>query len=418
MEREMSFPKYQPIIFLITSLFIFLYLLVFQGCGEKSPTESDNTAAAVQSTSPSSNETNVFVNRTINITFSEAMNKTSAQEALTIVPAVAGAFSWSGNTLKFTPTSPLTREITYTITINTTAKDLAGNALLQAYTWSFTTTTIKPAAPTDIKASISENRVRLTWKDNSDNEDGFRIEKRKIGEQLAVHDKVGLNITSYTITGLDPNTRYDVAVRAFNDYGVSSGAMTSITTKSVIDTLDVQKDATIYFWRWNTGSDVGNWNYENETNYNRIGTDNIAFNEYYYSIVMYFGDIRSLVSVKKRPVKSAQIEFHLIDNPNEGFPIFKAELNSRNWSESTITHENGPSYDKNSILTSNLQIFGNKAILPMTKSVQYVLDRTDQHGGFWLYSELSLPYRDRYYTLSTKEDSDPAKRPKLIIEFD
>jgi uncharacterized protein YfaS (alpha-2-macroglobulin family) len=61
-----------------------------------------------------------------------------------IVPAVKGTFRWSGTTtLIFTPDKPLPTATELNVTIDKTAKSVAGNTLDQPYRWSFTTPTIR-----------------------------------------------------------------------------------------------------------------------------------------------------------------------------------------------------------------------------------------------------------------------------------
>ena len=75
---------------------------------------------------------------------------------------------------------------------------------------------IGATGPSDLTATpISSIWIDLSWTDNSDNETGFKIE-RKIGagssySQIAV---VGADITSYSDTGLTPETTYYYKVRA------------------------------------------------------------------------------------------------------------------------------------------------------------------------------------------------------------
>src|SRR5947207_13982124 len=52
---------------------------------------------------------------------------------------VAGIVSYTNGTATFTPADNLAPLTTYTVTINTGAKDLAGNALTSDITWNFTT---------------------------------------------------------------------------------------------------------------------------------------------------------------------------------------------------------------------------------------------------------------------------------------
>jgi hypothetical protein len=82
---------------------------------------------------------NVPVTTTITVTFSEPMDKLSAQNAFSISPTMPGSFSWSGNTMIFTPDSDLEYDTTYAVTVDTGAMDLAANHMNAPYSWQFTT---------------------------------------------------------------------------------------------------------------------------------------------------------------------------------------------------------------------------------------------------------------------------------------
>ncbi len=91
-----------------------------------------------------------------------------------------------------------------------------------------------PAAPGGLTASaVSSSRIDLAWTDNSNDEEGFRIE-RCTGSgcsnfsQLAT---VGIGVTSYSNTGLTGGASYSYRVRAYNNGGNSaySGAATATT---------------------------------------------------------------------------------------------------------------------------------------------------------------------------------------------
>jgi hypothetical protein len=97
----------------------------------------DTTPPTIIAHSPKG--TSVSVGTQISVTFSKAMNQFSAQSAFSISPSVPGTFSWNGNQMVFTPSLNLAYLTTYTITIGTGAKDLAGNLLKSPYSWSFTT---------------------------------------------------------------------------------------------------------------------------------------------------------------------------------------------------------------------------------------------------------------------------------------
>ncbi len=104
-------------------------------------TTVDTAPPTVIATSPIANATGVAINTTIRVTFSEAMNTTSAQSAFSISPTVSGSRSWNFNNdvMTFTPAANLSCNKTYTVTIGTGAKDLVGLPLANAYIWSFTT---------------------------------------------------------------------------------------------------------------------------------------------------------------------------------------------------------------------------------------------------------------------------------------
>jgi hypothetical protein len=75
----------------------------------------------------------------------------------------------------------------------------------------------------------ARDQIDLTWIDNANNEQGFRIE-RKIGTGAwAQIGEVPENTSSFRDNGLAPNTVYRYRIRAFNASGISgfaaSGAM-------------------------------------------------------------------------------------------------------------------------------------------------------------------------------------------------
>jgi hypothetical protein len=84
---------------------------------------------------------NVPVNTKIKIGFSEAMDETSVENAFSISPNVNGVFTWEGATVTFTPTTLLTDETQYNVSISTQAKNLDGIGLKDIETWSFFTGT-------------------------------------------------------------------------------------------------------------------------------------------------------------------------------------------------------------------------------------------------------------------------------------
>ena len=75
----------------------------------------------------------------------------------------------------------------------------------------------KVKAPSDLKViKTTQNSVTIEWKDNSDNEEGFRIYKKKTGKKTyTLIATVGKNVTVYTDSGLSSSTSYEYKVVSF-----------------------------------------------------------------------------------------------------------------------------------------------------------------------------------------------------------
>ena len=111
---------------------------------------------SVVSAIPVNGATGVPISQVLSATFNEAMScATLASPAATFTvtgpgaTAVAGTVSCTGAVATFTPSSGLAINTTYTATISTGAKSLAGTPLAANYVWTFRTGPA-PAAPTVI----------------------------------------------------------------------------------------------------------------------------------------------------------------------------------------------------------------------------------------------------------------------------
>ncbi|MGI9043509.1 MAG: Ig-like domain-containing protein [Gemmatimonadaceae bacterium] len=134
-------------------------------------TTVDVTPPTVVLTIPVPGATQVSPVANINVDFSEPMNPASInastlQARVTNGAAIAGTVTYNAATRRatLTPTSPLPNFSSITATITTGATDLAGNALRQATTWTFTTRddippTVIAASPANGATGVSPNAV-------------------------------------------------------------------------------------------------------------------------------------------------------------------------------------------------------------------------------------------------------------------
>jgi YVTN family beta-propeller protein len=91
-----------------------------------------------------------------------------------------------------------------------------------------------PNAPSGLSAVKNDNNnIELSWNDNSSDELGFKIERRKdTADRYVQTATVGAGVTTYTNSGLQDNTSYQFRVRAFNeaadsDYADAAEAITA-----------------------------------------------------------------------------------------------------------------------------------------------------------------------------------------------
>ncbi len=120
-----------------------------------------------------------------------------------------------------------------------------------------------PSAPTGLFAIADTFTVDLNWTDNSDNELGFKIERKD--DSLSVPglwtliDSVGADVTTFTDIGLTPNTVYSYKVYAYNAVGNSESD--SVQTVTIIPVELTSFTASV------TGNRVNlNWSTVTETN--------------------------------------------------------------------------------------------------------------------------------------------------------
>ncbi len=121
----------------------------------------DTTLPVVTLTVPANGAAGVLINTRIAATFTEAMDPLTINTITFTLKqgatAVAGTVTYSGVTAVFIPLGPLAFNTTYTATITTGARDLAGNALASNFVWSFITGAAPDTTPPTVSSTIPVN---------------------------------------------------------------------------------------------------------------------------------------------------------------------------------------------------------------------------------------------------------------------
>jgi thiol-disulfide isomerase/thioredoxin len=225
-----------------------------------------------------------------------------------------------------------------------------------------------PIAPSKFSATeLSQNIIALIWQDNSDNETGFKIE-RKTGTTGVFSQIVTIGATTgygsgvyYEDSGLAANTTYCYRVRAYNAAGNSSysneacattqastplpststGPATNITFNSVTlnGTVNPNGVETGALFQWGSTTSYGNLT---DSQIIGNGTDNINIsvnlNElssdttYHFRIVATnsaggttFGEDQDFMTYKKVTIaNTSNIGLNLHNNPSEDSPVIIA----------------------------------------------------------------------------------------------
>lgn len=108
-----------------------------------------------------------------------------------------------------------------------------------------------PDAPTNlISNAVSSNAINLSWTDNSNNEEGFSIERALdnggSAGTFSLLATVATNINSYSDTGLSASTKYYYRIRAYNSVGNSNYSNeTSATTQNISPPTQIIADHTV-----------------------------------------------------------------------------------------------------------------------------------------------------------------------------
>jgi hypothetical protein len=241
-----------------------------------------------------------------------------------------------------------------------------------------TTLDVIPSAPSELTAiAVNSSHVDLNWIDNSENEDGFVVQRRNESgvewDELATLEP---NITSYSDEELEADTGYYYRISAYNEIGFSEyseDAMASTghappAAPSGLEAHAISRDQIDLAWRDNSNSEEGfiidvspndtmHWNAISLHNANQIyyqlteiGSDTLhffrvrAYNQYGISPN---SDIVSATIPQSAPVapwnlfatpissSSAQLEWSDNSNNENGFIVEIMDDSTDQWIEKT-----------------------------------------------------------------------------------
>ena len=190
------------------------------------------------STAPSDLQATVVSSTHINLDWSdnsfnedgfEIERKTGAEGKFTQIGAVVGDKARVGD-ISYSDTG-LDCATTYYYRVR--AYNWAGNSSYSNKISVSTQACVIPAAPSALQsAPVVSGQVFLSWKDNSDNEDGFKIEKKTDASgTYSLIQTTASDVNFYSDTGLSAGATYYYRVYAYNSVGNSSysNEVTTIT---------------------------------------------------------------------------------------------------------------------------------------------------------------------------------------------
>jgi hypothetical protein len=189
---------------------------------------TDTTPPSVVSTNPATSATSICTNKSVNATFSEAMNPSTINTATFTVAASTAAgtplagtvvYDATSNIATFTPTSALAANTSYIATLTTGVKDLTGNALATASATTFTTgSAVCTTAP-----ALGGAQPFGSF--------GGSATVTNAGLNTVVHGDLGVNAASTKITGLRDSGGNSYTITPSNN-GLVTGLVYTLTAPS------------------------------------------------------------------------------------------------------------------------------------------------------------------------------------------
>ena len=166
-----------------------------------SASSTDLTAPTIKSADPANKATNVAINKTIKVTFSETIKTGNYWIELKNSNGKTVSFtkSISGNTLTIKPTSNLTKATKYTIIIHTgSLTDLSGNNIAlctSTFTTDSTAPTIKTVDPINKATNVVTSKtIKVTFSESIKKGTGYIRLKNSAGKSVSITTSISGNV--------------------------------------------------------------------------------------------------------------------------------------------------------------------------------------------------------------------------------
>ena len=214
----------------------------------------DNTLPSVELVSPVNGSTNVAINSSLSVDFSEELDQSTVnsnsfilQQGTTLIP---GTVTYSDRTATLHPTTSLVSNSSYKATITTQVNDLVGNALASNYVWSFTTSeTLDTLAPTVELVSPVNGSTNVAINSSLSVDFSEELDQLTVNSNTFILEQ-GTTLISGTVT-------YSGRTAVFHPTtNLVSDSTYRATVVNQVKDLAANTLASNYVWNFTTGTDL------------------------------------------------------------------------------------------------------------------------------------------------------------------